>query len=221
MSGDRGEHSLRFGHGQLQHRHAQHGDEQVADICSSADEARSEGARFAGPDFIHERDAERPLAAHSERRDEAQRRDVPRFGREAARAGEDCIGEDAHRHRAHTANFVTEPAEEHAAAGRADEEDGDDHAEPLCRIRCLGGTEQIGERSLADEREQPHLEPVEKPPEEGSDQGHDLSALRDGEGGDWDRGHSSKGGGSPGAGLSLPKPRAAILLRKKARIFRR
>ena len=122
---------------------AQQADHEESDIGRGADQSRDQRARLVRPDFVDERDAERPLAAHAERGDESQRGDVPRLGREAAQPGEDRIGEDAQRHRADAADAIAEPAEKHAAGGGADEEDRDDRAEPLSRLRRRCGPKQI------------------------------------------------------------------------------
>ena len=114
---------------------AQQADHQKSEIRGRADQPGNQRARFVRPDFVDQRDAERPLAAHAERGDEPQRRDVPRLGREAAESGEHRIREDAQRHRAHAPDAIAEPAEKHAAGRGADEEHGDDGAEPLRRLR--------------------------------------------------------------------------------------
>ena len=65
---------------------AQHADHEKSEVRGSADQPGDERARLVGPDLVDQRHAERPLAAHAERGDEPQRRDVPRLGREAAQA---------------------------------------------------------------------------------------------------------------------------------------
>ena len=110
---------------------AEEADHEKSEVRRGADEAGDQRARFVRPDFVDQRDAERPFAAHAERRDEPQRGDVPRLGRKPAEAGKQRVGEDAQRHRAHAADAVAEPAEEHAAGRGADEEHGNDGAEPL------------------------------------------------------------------------------------------
>ena len=157
---------------------AQHADHQKSEIRGRADEPGNQRARFVRPDFVDQRHAERPLAAHAERGDEPQRRDVPRFGREAAQSGEHRIREDAQRHRAHAADAIAEPAEEHAAGRGADEEHGDDGAEPLRGLRGRRGSKQIVERRPADQRKQAHLEAVEHPSQQGGRQRHPASEVR-------------------------------------------
>ena len=111
--------------------------------------------------------------AHAQRGHEAQGRDVPCLGRKAAQAGEDRVGEDAQGHRAHAPDLVPQPAEDDAAAGRPNEEDGDDRAEPFRGVVRIGvRTEQVLQRRLADEREEAHLEAVEEPAQKRGQQGH-------------------------------------------------
>ena len=113
---------------------AEDADHEESEIRRRADESGDQRPRFVGPDLVDERHAERPLAAHAQRSDESQRSDVPRFRRETAEPGEDGIREDTQRHRPDASDAIAKPAEENAARRGADEEDGDDGAEPL---RCL------------------------------------------------------------------------------------
>ena len=136
------------------------------------------GARFARPDFIDQRDAERPFAPHAERGDEAQGGDVPGLGGQAACPGKDGVGEDAERHRAHAPDFIPQPAEKHAAAGCADEKYGDNRSEPTIYIGNGGvrAGKEVFERGLPDERKKTHFVAVEQPSEKGGDESKNLAA---------------------------------------------
>ena len=94
------------------------------------------------------------------------------------RPGEDRVRENAQRHRADAADAIAKPAEEHAAGGRAHQEHGDDRAEPLRRLRGRRRSQQIVQRRAADQREQPHLEAVEHPTQQGGRQCHPSSEIR-------------------------------------------
>ena len=155
-------------------------DQQHADVGGRADQTGEKRARAVGPDFGHQRHAERPFAAHAERGDESQHGDVPGLASETAKSREDRVGRNAQRHRAHAADAIAKPAEQHAARGRADEEHGHDHAEPLAFERGIGGelaVQQLVERGRPDEREHADLEAVEHPAQQRGDQRHPFAAL--------------------------------------------
>src|SRR5262249_34584241 len=57
--------------------------EQETDVGRRADQRRQEAARSFGPDFHHQRHAQRPFASHSERRDKPQESNLPGGGRKA------------------------------------------------------------------------------------------------------------------------------------------
>ena len=101
---------------------------------------------------------------------------MPGFRGKSAQAGEDRVSEYAQGHRAHPANLVAKPPEQHAARGRADEEHRDDGAEPFGSVRRGGRTEQIRQRGPADQREQAHFKTVEHPAEQGRGEGHPFTS---------------------------------------------
>ena len=95
---------------------------QVADIGRRADQAGHEGSRSIRKHFHHQRDAQRPLAAHPQRRDEPQDAKLHRAGDATAQGREDRVGEHADGHRFHAANAIAQPPEEHPAGRGPDEE---------------------------------------------------------------------------------------------------
>ena len=163
------------------HQHqAQQTDEQHADVGGGADQPSEKRPRTIGPDLGDQRHAERPFAAHAERRDESQHGDVPGLAGESAQAGENRVGDDAERHRANAADAIAEPAEQHAAGGRADQKDRHDHAEPFAFERGIGGefaVQQLVECRRADQREHADLEAVEHPAQQRGDERHPFAAF--------------------------------------------
>ena len=111
---------------------------------------------------------------------------MPRFRRKIHEASEERIDEDADRHGLYPADFVAEPAEEHAAAGRAEEERGRDvaHPEPDKRIgnhEPLAGLHLL-QRRPGDQGKDAHLKPVEHPAESGCQQDGKEALFRRGRG---------------------------------------
>ena len=86
---------------------------------------------------------------------------------EAAQAREDRVRQHAQRHRAHAADAVAQPTEQHAAGGRADQKAGRDDAKPQGRsCRIVGRGQQVLEGRPADQRKQPISTPSNIQPRE-------------------------------------------------------
>ena len=147
------------------------GDEGETDVGGGADHAGHERAVFGRPDFHDEGDAERPFAAHAERTQEAGGAEVPRFLGEINQTGKDGVDENAGGHGADAADFVTEPAEDDATEGGADQERGGGVAHPERDKRVGQGDAlrllHLQESGTRDEGEEPHFHAVEHPAEEG------------------------------------------------------
>ena len=86
---------------------------------------------FLGPDLHDAGVAEGPVAAHTERGDEAGGAEVPRFLRKVDQAGKDGVDKNARGHGADAADPVAEPAEDHTAAGRTEKKRRGGVAHPL------------------------------------------------------------------------------------------
>src|SRR6185436_1434631 len=125
-----------------------------------ADESREQRARLRRPELRDERDAQRPFAAHAERRDEAEGAELPRRPDQAAEPGEDRVAQDAPHHRLHAPDAVAEPAEEDAARGGPDEEAGDDAAEPEADVAFGAAAQELAERGPSGDREEADFQPV-------------------------------------------------------------
>ena len=119
---------------------------------------------------------QRPLPSHAQRRDEAKQKDLLRRIGDAAQPHENRVGDDGKTHRPHPAQTVAEPAEEHAARGRADQKPRDHQAEPGVDRAFARLAQEINQRGPTDERKEPHLEAVEHPAQKGGGQRDPLRA---------------------------------------------
>src|SRR5207249_4859597 len=112
---------------------------------------------------------------------------LPRLLDRGADAAAPGVDEDAGGHRPHPADLVAEPAEQHAAGRRPDQESRRDDPEPLAGyLLARRGAEQLPEGRAGDEWEQAHLQAVEHPPEQGGGERQLTAAARDG--GEWGHG---------------------------------
>jgi hypothetical protein len=138
------------------------------------DHARHQRPVFFRPRLHHERNPQRPFAAHAERGDKARHQQVPRFRGEIDQTGEQRVEQHAQRHRADAPDAIAQPAKDDAARGRAEEERGGHVAHPLSdkRVRdrdALGSLHEL-QGGARDERKQAHFEAIEHPAEGGGDQ---------------------------------------------------
>ena len=156
------------GLGQVTEAHTDQGGGDVADGRERLEQGQGERPGAAGHDLRHQGDADGELAADAHPGEEAVEGEVPDADREGSQAGADRVDEDGPHHDAGAADAVAENAEDQAAGGPADDEDGRDQAGE--KVFRGGGGEQRLEGRHPRQDEQLLVHAVEQPAERGHEQ---------------------------------------------------
>ena len=162
---------------ELAHGQPSGGDQQKADVRGGTDQAGQHGPRLAGPDFHHQRHAERPFAPHAQGREQPQDEDLGRRFGESTQAGENGIRQHAPDHGPHAAHAIAEPAKQQSATGRANQERRRYPGRPKADLVLGIRPQQFQQRRPGHERKQAHLQAVEHPTQKCSGQRHVLRAA--------------------------------------------
>ena len=97
---------------------------------------------------------------------------------QAAGAREERIDQHAERHGPNPSDAVAQPAEQHAAGRRADQEAGRHHAKPESDPAFVGFAQQVPQGGPTDERKHAHLGPIEQPTQQRRRQRQPLATSR-------------------------------------------
>ena len=154
------------------------GDEQEAEVRGGADHAGQQRPFPRRPGFHHEGNSQRPLAAHAKRRDKPQKAQVPRLLCKVAKARKDRVGQNAQSHGPDPPQAVAQPAEPQAAPRSPNEKQRRNPPHPQPDELVLAGNgvrDHALQRRSRHQGEDPHLQTVEHPAEEGRRQDQPLS----------------------------------------------